>query len=221
MKILTGTTNAPVRGPSPKAPPDQPGNATCPKTESPSDGGPQPLSAAAAKKRDWREVTVNEIAVEVPQAALDVFALQGHSPALGHLAQSAVSGLAFVRAYQGLKGGSLEQKLEGASSLALGVSGVLSMIPGQVAAHSSQVFSAGQAALELTLGIRELHEELFVDETPDWKEIVTGSLDTVKGASAFVPFFFPHTANAMTGLQVAAMLAKAAFESTIHRSSDE
>lgn len=220
MKILTGTTNAPARGPSPKPPLEQPDKTASPPAE-PRSAEPQTRSAAAGKKRDWREVTVNEIAVEVPQAALDVLDLQGRSPVAGHLAQSAVSSLAFVRAYQGLKGGSIEQKLEGASSLALGVSGVLSMLPGQVAAHSSQLFSAGQAALELTLGIRELHEELFVDETPDWKEVVTGSLDTVKGASAFVPFFLPDTANAMTGLQVAAMLVKAAFESTIHRSSDE
>lgn len=170
---------------------------------------------------DWREVTVNEIAVEIPQAALSVFDVSERSPVIGGVAQTAVSSLAFLRAYQGLSGKSLEQKMEGASSFALGVSGVLSMFPGQIAANASQVFSAGQAALEFSLGVRELHEELRIDGTPDWKEIVTGSLDTVKGASAFVPFFFPATADIVTGVQVGAMLTKAAFESTIHRSTDE
>ena len=173
------------------------------------------------KMPDWREVTVNEIAVEVPQAVISLSDIQTTNPLVGNVAQTAISGLAFVRAYQGLTGGSLEQKMEGASSLALGVSGMLSMVPGQIAANASQVFAAGQAALELSLGVRELHEELFVDETPDWKEIVTGSLDTVKGASAFVPFFFPGTADIMTCVQVGAMVTKAAFESTIHRSTEE
>ena len=173
------------------------------------------------KMPDWREVTVNEIAVEVPQAFISLTDIQTTNPVVGNMAQSAVSGLAFVRAYQGLTGKSLEQKMEGASSLALGVSGMLSMVPGQIAANTAQVFAAGQAALELSLGVRELHEELFTDQTPDWKEIVSGSLDTIKGASAFVPFFFPATADIVTGVQVGAMLTKAAFESTIHRSTDE
>lgn len=202
MNILTGTTNSPALRAR--------NNAL--KTL---------VEKIPPKMPDWREVTINEIAVEIPQAALTVFDVAERNPVVGGLAQTAVSGLAFARAYQGLSGKSLEQKLEGASSLALGVSGILSMVPGQLAANASQVFSAGQAALELSLGVRELHEELCVDGTPDWKEIVTGSLDTVKGASAFVPFFFPATADIVTGIQVGAMLTKAAFESTIHRSTDE
>lgn len=182
---------------------------------------PDTTERKTPKMPDWRDVTVNEIAVEVPQAFISLSDVQTTNPVVGNMAQSAVSGLAFVRAYQGLSGKSLEQKMEGASSLALGVSGLLSMVPGQIAANTSQVFAAGQAALELSLGVRELHEELFTDETPNWKEIVTGSLDTIKGASAFVPFFFPATADIVTGVQVGAMLTKAAFESTIHRSTDE
>ncbi len=182
---------------------------------------PDPPELKTPKMPDWRDVTVNEIAVEVPQAFISLTDVQTTNPVVGNVAQSAVSGLAFVRAYQGLTGKSLEQKMEGASSLALGVSGILSMVPGQIAANTSQVFAAGQAAIELSLGVRELHEELFIDESPDWKEMVSGSLDTIKGASAFVPFFFPATADIVTAVQVGAMLTKAAFESTIHRSTDE
>ncbi len=170
---------------------------------------------------DWREVTVNEAMVEIPQAAIELSDLkEGHSLA-GGVAQSTVSALAFVRAYQGLSGASLEQKLEGASSLALGVAGTLSLLPGQLAANASQTFMFGQAALELGLGLRELHEEVFVDGTPDWKEIATGALDTVKGASAFVPLFLPAAADLVNGVQVGALLGKAILESTIRRSSEE
>ena len=202
MNIQTGATNSPA-SPARK----------CPLASL--------VERVPRKVPDWREVTVNEIAVEIPQAALSTFDVRDHHPVIGGVAQTAVSSLAFVRAYQGLSGKSIEQRMEGASSLALGVSGVLSMVPGQIAAHASQAFSVGQAALELSLGVRELHEELFVDGTPDWKEILTGSLDTLKGASAFVPFFFPATADIVTGVQVGAMLTKAALESTIHRSTDE
>lgn len=170
---------------------------------------------------DWREMTVNEVMVEIPQAAIELSNLRHNRPVAGGLAQSAVSGLAFLRAYQGLSGASLEQKLEGASSLALGVAGTLSLLPGQLAADASQAFMFGQAALELGLGLRELHEEIFVDKTPDWKEIATGALDTIKGASAFVPLFLPSAAEAAIHIQTGALLGKAALESTIRRSRDE
>lgn len=202
MNILTGkTSSASVRPPAKAL--------------------PALLERLPGKMPDWREVTVNEIAVELPQAAIDIFDVKEHNPVAGGVAQSAVSTLAFLRAYQGLSGPSLEQKMEGASSLALGLSGVISMFPGQFAANTAQALNLGQATLELSLGVRELHEEIFIDGTPDWKEIVSGSLDTIKGASAFVPLFFPATADIVTGVQVGAMLTKAAFESTIHRSTDE
>jgi hypothetical protein len=171
--------------------------------------------------RDWREVTINEAMVEIPQAVLDLSALREHRPTTGSLAQAGVSTLAVLRGVQGLRGQSLEQKLEGVSSLALGVAGTLSMIPGQVAATVATGFMFGQAAAELTLGVRELHEELRLDTTPDWKEIATGTLDTVKGASAFLPIFFPSTSDAVTIVQLAAMVSKATLESTIHRSTEE
>lgn len=182
---------------------------------------PSAPSQGPGKRPDWREVTVNEVMVEIPQAGLDLFEVREQSPVLGAVAQSAVSSLAFLRAYQGLTGDSVEQKLEGASSLALGVGGMLSMVPGQAAAFASQGFLLTQSALEVGLGVRELHEEIFQDETPDWKEIVTGSLDVIKGGAAFVPLFFPSTADVSICVQSAALLAKAAFESTIRRSTDE
>lgn len=159
--------------------------------------------------------------MEIPQAGLDIFDVQERSPLLGGVAQTAVSSLAFIRAYQGLKGESIEQKMEGASSLALGVGGVLSMVPGQTAAYASQGFMITQAALEVGLGVRELHEEIFSDSTPDWKEILTGSLDVIKGSAAFVPLFFPTTANVSTCVQSAALISKALLESTINRTTDE
>lgn len=159
--------------------------------------------------------------VEIPQAGLDIFDVRERSPILGGAAQTAVSSLAFVRAYQGLTGDSIEQKMEGASSLALGVGGMLSMIPGQAAAFASQGFMMTQSALEVGLGVRELHEEIFNDETPDWKEILTGSLDVLKGGAAFVPLFFPAAADISTCVQSAALISKAILESTIHRSTDE
>lgn len=171
--------------------------------------------------KDWREFTLNEAMVELPQAALDYSDLKSSRPGLGNTAQTAISALAFVRGYQGLTGGSIEQKMEGASSVALGVAGVLSMVPGGVAAQASQAFMLGQAALEMSLGIRELHEELRLDKTPDWKEIATGSLDLVKGAAAFVPLFIPATADLMNGVQVGALIGKTVLESTIDRSIDE
>jgi hypothetical protein len=171
--------------------------------------------------KDWREITINEAMVELPQAALDLSSLSDRQPIVGGVAQAAVSGLAFARAYQTLRGPSLEQKLEGASSLCLGLAGALSFVPGAVAAQTAKTLNFGQAAFELTLGLRELHEELTVDETPDWKEIATGALDTIKGASAFVPLFWPQTQNIVTGIQVGAMVSKMALESTIHRSTDE
>lgn len=140
---------------------------------------------------------------------------------VGGIAQTAVSSLAFVRGYQGLKGDSLEQKLEGASSVALGVGGMLTLLPGQTAALASQGFMLGQAALEVGLGVRELHEEIAQDATPDWKEIVTGSLDVIKGGAAFIPLFVPAAADISTGLQAAALIGKALFESTIRRTTDE
>lgn len=173
------------------------------------------------KLPNWREITINEAMVELPQTAIDMSNLRDRHLAAGHAAQTAVSALAFARAYQGLTGATLEQKLEGASSVALGVAGVLSMVPGTTAAHASQAFMLGQAALEVTLGVRELHEELWVDKTPDWKEIATGSLDIAKGTAAFVPLFFPNTANLMTGVQVGALIAKTVLESSIKRTAGE
>lgn len=179
------------------------------------------LTTPLEKRPDWREFTVNEIMVEIPQAALDITDFSDRYPVPGGVAQSVVSGLAFVRGYQGLSGATLEQKLEGASSLALGVAGVLSLAPGGLAAHASQAFMLGQAALEVGLGVRELNEELRKDRTPDWKEIATGSLDVLKGASSFLPLFFPAAADVVTGVQVGALLSKAALEATIERSTEE
>lgn len=216
MRILTGTAGLTSVRPAP------PSQATAAASEEAAPAGkPCLLRRLPSLIPDWREVTVNEVMVELPQAGIDLFHLKEQRPVAGSYAQGAVSALAFVRAYQGLSGSSVEQKMEGASSLALGVAGTLSLLPGQVAAHASQAVMVGQAALELSLGVRELHEELFVDESPDWKEIVSGSLDTIKGGSSFVPMFFPATADVVTGIQVVAMLGKAAFEATIHRGTDE
>lgn len=221
MKIQTGTQSLALRRPPAKPTSD------APQPEAPQPEAPPAEAPAARRDRwlppgfDWREVTLNEAAVEIPQAVLELSSLREANPVVGGAAQAGVASLAFLRGYQGLTGSSLEQKLEGASSLALGVAGTLSLLPGQMAANASSVFLFGQAALELTLGLRELHEELVKDETPDWKEITTGSLDTLKGASAFVPLFVPAASDVVNGIQIATLLGKAVLESTIRRSTDE
>ncbi len=166
---------------------------------------------------NWRQVTLNEAAVEIPQAVLDMSSLNSTSPVLGGIAQAGISALAFKRAAQGFSGKSIEAKMEGASSLALGIAGTLSLFPGQVATTASQAFMGVQGALELSLGVRELREEFVNKDKPAWKEVATGTLDTVKGAASFLPLFAPSTANAVNALQITALVSKALLESSLDR----
>lgn len=166
---------------------------------------------------NWRQVTLNEAMVEIPQAVLDLSNLSSTSPILGGVAQTGISALAFKRAAQGLSGSSFEARMEGASSLALGIAGTLSLFPGQIATTTSQAFMGVQGALEMSLGVRELHEEFFNKEKPAWKEVATGALDTVKGATSLLPLIVPSTANAVNAFQITALVSKALLESSLDR----
>lgn len=155
--------------------------------------------------------------MEIPQALLDISNMSKTAPVAGGLAQAGISLLAFKRASQGLSGKSLEAKMEGASSLALGLAGTISMLPGQLATDAAKTLMGAQGLLELSLGIRELHEEFFNKPAPAWKEVATGSLDTIKGATSLLPFFFPQTTNAVNAVQIGALLSKAILEQSLHR----
>ena len=170
-----------------------------------------PLRSTVA---NWREVTLNEAVVEIPQGILQLSNLSVSHPIAGGVAQGGIAALAMVRAVEGLKGKSVEQKMEGASSLALAVAGTVSLFPGSLAAGAANALMIGQGGIELALGVRELHEELFVQDKASWQELVTGSLDVIKGGAAFLPLISANLNTASGAISLGALVIKTALEST-------
>ena len=182
---------------------------------------PNGIARLMARTPNWRDVTLNEAVVEIPQGILQLSNLNQTHPGINTVAQAGVSTLAFMRAYQGLRGNSLEQKMEGASSLILGVAGTISMFPGSLAASASNHLMMGQGAIELSLGVRELHEELVKKQKPHWQEVVTGSLDVIKGGSSFLPLIDPTLNTVSNAIQLGALVSKTVLEATFHHDPEK
>jgi len=168
------------------------------------------------KKPPWRRITLNEAVVEIPQSVLELSSLSIDSPGLATGLQLGISSLAAARAVQCFHDAeSLEEVLEGVSSTALALAGGVSLLPG--AGAWNQGLLVGHGAAELALGVREVTEELK-KENPARLELAAGVLDSVKGASTFVPLIFPETSNAVNVFQIGAILTKTAMEPFMERS---
>jgi hypothetical protein len=165
----------------------------------------------------WRAITLNEATVEIPQSLLELSALSRQAPLAAQAVQAGVSGLAALRAVQCFhKAESLEEVLEGVSSTALALAGGSTFLPGGGAAiHNSLMF--GHGAAEFALGVREVTEELRKD-SPARLELAAGILDTVKGASTFLPLVFPQTSQAVNIFQIGAIVSKSLMEPHMERS---
>ena len=225
MEILTGhnrinpaTLRVPSRQasshePEPEKPPDTVDLSKSPFSET--------KSALLNSVGNWRDFTLNEAAVEIPQGILQLSNLNFSHPVLGGVAQGGIAALAMVRAVQGLRGESIEQKMEGTSSLALAVAGAVSLFPGSLAASAANVLMMGQGGIELALGVRELHEELSVQNKACWQELVTGSLDVIKGGSAFLPLISSDLNTISNAIQLGALVAKTALETTFVHDSEQ
>lgn len=178
---------------------------------------PKPETAGVEeKKTPWRRITLNEAVVEIPQSVLELSSLSIDSPGLATGLQLGISSLAAARAVQCFHDAeSLEEVLEGVSSTALALAGGVSLLPG--AGAWNQGLLVGHGTAELALGIREVTEELK-KENPARLELAAGVLDSVKGASTFVPLIFPETSNAVNVFQIGAILTKTAMEPFMERS---
>ena len=166
----------------------------------------------------WRRITLNEAVVEIPQSVLELSRLDAKSPVAAKGVQGAVAGLALARAIQCFHDAeSLEEVLEGASSGALALACGATLLPGASTAMASQGFLIAHGGTELALGIREIHEE-FKKDKPAKLELVAGVLDSVKGASTFLPLIIPETSDAVNLFQIGAIVAKTAMEPHMARS---
>ena len=165
----------------------------------------------------WRAITLNEAVVEIPQSLLELSPLSRQAPVTAQAVQAGVSGLAALRAVQCFHDAeSLEELLEGASSTALALAGGSTFLPGGgTAFHNAFMF--GHGAAELTLGVREITEEMKKD-SPAKLELTAGILDAVKGASTFLPLVFPETSQAVNIFQIGAIVTKSLMEPHMERS---
>ena len=132
--------------------------------------------------------------------------------------QAGVSGLAALRAAQCFHDAeSLEEVLEGVSSASLAVAGAATLLPGQAATMSNTGFLLAHGASELLLGVREVSEELS-KEKPAKLELAAGVLDSIKGASTFLPLIAPSTSTAVNLFQIGAIVTKTVMEPHMERS---
>jgi hypothetical protein len=173
---------------------------------------------AVGKEKSWRQITLSEAIVEIPQSVLELSRLDEVSPLAAKGAQLAISGIAAVRAFQCFQDAeSLEEVLEGVSSSALALAGGATLLPMAGASLWNQGFLVGHGATELLLGIREIREETRKDQ-PAKLELAGGLLDSVKGASTFLPLIAPGTADAVNLFQIGAILTKTILEPHMRRS---
>lgn len=175
-------------------------------------------SPSAKKKPNWRSVTINEAAVEIPQGILELSKLDSRSPAAFQGAQIAISGLALARAVQCFKKPpTAELLLEGTSSAALSAAGIATLFPTASAGLWSRGLLSVHGTTELALGVKGLAEELKKD-SPEKLALASGVLDIVKGATTFLPLVFPATSDAVNLLHIGTLVSKTAIESHLRRS---
>jgi hypothetical protein len=175
-------------------------------------------AAGRASQVPWRKITLNEAAVEIPQSLLELSDLGSKAPLTATGIQAGISGLAMFRAVECFYDAkSLEEVLEGISSGALALAGGATLLPTANAALWNQGFLVGHGASELALGIREVSEELKKDK-PARLELAAGFLDSVKGASTFIPLIFPEAAEAVNIFQIGAIVTKTVMEPHMERS---
>lgn len=182
------------------------------KTEAPA----KPSEAKAPPP--WRRITLNEAAVEIPQSLLELSGLDQNSPLTAKALQGGVAGLATLRSIQCFHDAeSVEEILEGVSSGALAVAGAATLFPGAHAGLAHRGFLVGHGAAELALGIREIHEELKKD-SPAKLELAAGVLDSIKGASTFIPILYPEASDFVNLFQIGAITTKTIMEPMMERS---
>ena len=183
----------------------------------PKPAGESPSEPLQESPPAWRAITLNEAVVEIPQSLLELSPLASQAPTAAAAIQAGVSGLAALRAVQCFhEAESLEEVLEGVSSGALALAGGSTFLPGGGAAlHNTLMFAHG--ATEFSLGTREIVEELR-KERPAKLELAAGVLDAAKGASTFLPIFFPETGTAVNLFQIGAILTKTVMEPHMERS---
>jgi len=192
-------------------------SSSAPSTE-PSTGSSRP-EGPKPPVPSWRQITLNEAAVEIPQSVLELSKLERHTPVLAKGLQGAVAGLAGLRAAQCFHDAkSVEEVLEGLSSGALAVASGATLFPGATAGLVHQGFLVGHGATELALGVREVAEELRKDK-PARLELAAGVLDTIKGASTFIPMLFPETSDVVNIFQIGAITTKTVMEPFMERHS--
>ena len=179
---------------------------------------PTPETTSSQVHQPWRQITLNEAVVEIPQSIFELSPLTTASPLAAKGVQLGVSSLAMARAVQCFHDAeSLEEIMEGVSSGALALAGGATLLPGAAASFASQSLLAVHGGTELALGLREVKEELSKAQ-PAKLELAAGVLDSIKGASTFLPLFFPETATAVNIFQIGAILTKTVMEPHMERS---
>ena len=179
---------------------------------------PTPETTSSQVHQPWRQIPLNEAVVEIPQSIFELSPLTTASPLAAKGVQLGVSSLAMARAVQCFHDAeSLEEIMEGVSSGALALAGGATLLPGAAASFASQSLLAVHGGTELALGLREVKEELSKAQ-PAKLELAAGVLDSIKGASTFLPLFFPETATAVNIFQIGAILTKTVMEPHMERS---
>ncbi len=182
----------------------------------------EPLKLFPLTKRQTADMLLSEVAVELPETLMALTSLEASAPKVASAVQGGVTAMALARGVYCLSQPGVDNKLEGASSLALSVASGLTFVPGGGAALAGSLAMAGHAGAEVALGVRGLAEELpkgFKDM--DYRNLSSGVLGTVKGATAFLPLFLPQTESAVNWIQLGTLVGKAVLDSSIGRPSPE